>query len=380
MSCCAPCTGINKPTTGLIAAVIAQVNSSGSKVIAIDVPSGLPVDELMPKEWPVVRATITLTFQQPKLAFLFPESGAYVGQMEILDIGLDEDYIGTLDTMYYFLQSRDIAPQLLQRDKFSNKGTFGHSLLIAGSYGKIGAAILSSHACLCSGTGLLTTHLPACGYQVIQTALPEAMVSIDKAADKVTALPDLKGYKSIGIGPGIGQDIATAKVLHELLLSAPCPLIIDADALNIISENKSWLAALPADTVITPHPKEFDRLTEKHTDTFSRLKTAQALAQQHKIIIVLKGAYTATILPDGTVWFNSTGNPALAKGGTGDVLTGIITALVSRGYQPREAAAIGVYIHGLSADIAIEDIHPESLLASDVVAYLSEAFKTMYNG
>jgi hydroxyethylthiazole kinase-like uncharacterized protein yjeF len=371
-------TGINKPTTGLIADVIGRINASGLDVIAIDVPSGLPVDAPMASEWPVVRASVTLTFQQPKLTFMFPESGAYVGEMKILNIGLDQDYIDTLESPYYFVQDGDIAPLLLRRQRFSHKGTFGHSLLISGSYGKMGAALLASHACLCSGTGLLTTHIPGCGYQIIQTALPEAMVSIDTASDFISVLPPLDAYSSIGIGPGIGRDPATAQAVEQLIRTAPCPLVIDADALNILSEHKAWLNVLPPLTILTPHPKEFDRLTETHADSYQRLKSAQALAHTHNIIIVLKGSYTATVMPDQSVWFNSTGNPALAKGGTGDVLTGIITALISRGYEPHRAAMTGVYLHGLAADIAVSDIHAESMLASDVIAHLSVAFEYLY--
>ena len=371
-------TGINKHAAGLIADTIKKINKSGLHTIAIDVPSGLPVDELMPKSWPAVEAAVTLTFQQPKLSFLMPESGPYVGEMKILDIGWDPAYVSGVDSPYYFLQDADISPLLLRREKFANKGTFGHSLLITGAYGKMGAAVLSSHACLCSGTGLLTAHIPKVGYGIIQTALPEAMVSIDRNDEHISALPALDAYTSIGIGPGIGRHADTAKVVKQLIQTTPCPLVIDADALNIISENKTWFGFLPSRTIITPHPKEFDRLTDKHTDSWQRLKSARTLAHKHSIIIVLKGAYTATIMPDRSVWFNSTGNPALAKGGTGDVLTGIITALVSRGYAPREAAIIGVYIHGLSADLAVTTIHPESLLASDVISHLSEAFRFLY--
>ena len=371
-------TGINKPTDGLIAEVIDIINKSGAHIISVDVPSGLPVDELMSQKWSVIKARTTLTFQQPKLAFLFPESGDYVGEFKVLNIGIDEKYTASLESRYYFLQDRDIKPLMLSRSKFSNKGTFGHSLLISGCYGKIGAAVLSSHACLCSGTGLLTTHIPSCGYQIIQTALPEAMVSIDHHSEHVTNLPSLDSYTSIGIGPGIGQHADTARALKLLIQSAPCPLVVDADALNIISENKTWFAFLPPQSILTPHPKEFDRLTEKHANAWERLLSAQELAHKHSIIIVLKGAYTATVMPDRTVWFNSTGSPALAKGGSGDVLTGIITALISRGYEPGDAAYIAVYLHGLAADTAIQDIHPESLLASDVVAYISEAFEYLY--
>jgi NAD(P)H-hydrate epimerase len=371
-------TGINKATTGLIADTITLINRSGLRTIAIDVPSGLPVDEPMPRAWPVVRAAVTLSFQQPKLSFLFPESGAYVGELRVLDIGWDRSYVAAQDSRYYFLQDSDISPLLLEREKFSHKGTFGHSLLISGAYGKVGAAILASHACLCSGTGLLTTHIPRCGYQIMQTALPEAMVSIDTTEEHISTLPPLAPYTSIGIGPGIGQHPDTARVLKLLIQSTPSPLVIDADALNILSEHKTWLAFLPPRSILTPHPKEFDRLTEQHSDSWERLRSAQELAHRHSLIIVLKGAYTATVMPDRSVWFNSTGSPALAKGGSGDVLTGILTALLSRGYEASDAAFIGVYLHGLAADLAISDIHPESLLASDVIAHISDAFRYLY--
>ncbi len=371
-------TGINKPIEGLIADVIDEINNSGQQVISIDVPSGLPTDELMPKKWPVVKATTTLTFQQPKLSFLLPESGDYVGDIKVLDIGIDRSYIESLESEYHFIQDSDLTPILLTRDKFSHKGTFGHSLLICGSYGKMGAAVLSSHACLCSGTGLLTTHIPQCGYDIIQTALPEAMVSIDLHTEHITTLPTLTSYTSIGIGPGIGQHPDTAQAVKLLIQSTPCPLILDADALNIISDNKTWLGFLPPRSILTPHPKEFDRLTQQHTDSMERLHTAQSLAHKHSIIVVLKGAYTATVMPDRTVWFNSTGNPALAKGGSGDVLTGIITGLISRGYEASDAAFLGVYLHGLAADLAISDIHTESLLASDVITHISDAFHYLY--
>lgn len=371
-------TGINKPIEGLIADVITKVNKSGFKVVAIDVPSGLPVDEPMQSKWPVIKATVTLSFQQPKLAFLFPEGGEYAGDLQILDIGWDKAYVAAQESFYYFLQDTDIAELLLHRGKFSHKGTFGHSLLISGSYGKMGAALLSSHACLCSGTGLLTVHIPECGYQVIQTALPEAMVSIDTATEHFSTLPELEPYTSIGVGPGIGKHPDTTNALKLLIQSTPCPMVVDADALNILSDNKTWLGFLPACTILTPHPKEFDRLTEKHLDSWERLRSAQTLAHKHSIIIVLKGAYTATVMPDRSVWFNSTGSPALAKGGSGDVLTGIITGLISRGYAPREAAFLGVYLHGLAADMALSDIHAESMLASDVIMHISDAFEYLY--
>ena len=371
-------TGINKPTEGLIAEVIDKVNKSGLRVIAVDVPSGMSIDEPSAKKTSIIHAALTLTFQQPKLAFMFPESAEYVGEFEVLDIHLNTSFLPNASCKYFYLNDDDIAPLLRTRPKFSHKGTFGHSLLIAGSYGKMGAAILASEACLRSGTGLLSVHIPASGYQIMQSTVPEAMVSTDTDPDHLSTLPDISIYTSIGIGPGIGTHAASAKALKKLIQTAEAPLVIDADALNIISENKTWLGFLSHQSILTPHPKEFDRLTKVHGDSWARLESARTLAQKHGIIIVLKGAHTAIALPDGSVWFNSTGNPALAKGGSGDILTGIITALLARGYGPYIAAAMGVYLHGLAADIAVSEINAESLIATDVISHLSAAFDKLY--
>ncbi|MCW3127120.1 MAG: carbohydrate kinase, YjeF related protein [Bacteroidetes bacterium] len=371
-------TGINKPTDGLIASVIDKVNKSGNRPIAIDVPSGMSIDGPSAKRTSIIHASLTLTFQQPKLAFMFPESAEYVGEFEVLDIHLDTSFLKDTECKYFYMRDSDIAPMLRTRPKFSHKGTFGHSLLIAGSYGKMGAAVLSSMACLRSGTGLLTTHIPVCGYQVMQTSLPEAMVSIDTGTEHISAMPADGNYASIGIGPGIGTEAATVKILKKIIQSVQVPMVIDADALNIIGDNKTWIGFLPALTILTPHPKEYDRLTNVHPDSWERLESARALAQKHRIIIVLKGAYTAVTLPDGSVWFNSTGNPGLAKGGSGDVLTGIITALIARGYGPHIACTIGVYLHGLAADIAAREINAEAMIASDIVSHLSAAFDHLY--
>jgi NAD(P)H-hydrate epimerase len=372
-------TGTDRPTGGLVADVINHINRSGLAVIAIDIPSGLPAELTAAISWPVVRASVTLTFQQPKLSFMFAESGDYVGDLRILDIGLSRDYIASAPDTYHYTELSDITPLLPGRSRFSHKGTYGHSLLIAGSHGRMGAAVLAARACLRSGTGLLTVHIPACGYDIMQGSVPEAMVTTDTHTDHITHIPSIEPYSSIGIGPGIGTDGETALALKLLIQSAACPLVLDADALNIISLHKTWLAFLPPRSILTPHPAEFDRLTEKHTDSSSRLRSAQDLAHRHSLIIVLKGAYTAVVMPDRSVRFNSTGSPALARGGSGDILTGIITSLIARGYSEPDAAITAVYLHGLAADLAVADIHPESLTAGDVVSYIPAAFEKAYS-
>ena len=372
-------TGVSHPADKLIAAVISKINHSGCRIIAIDVPSGLPVDTAKPANAAVVRATDTLTFQQPKYSFLFSEAAAYVGHMHILDIGVDTACIRVEEVPNRYTSLAGIRTFLCSRSTFSHKGTYGHSLLIAGSYGKIGAALLSSRACVHSGTGLLTVHIPSCGYSILQTALPEAMLSIDGNSQHFSQLPDITPYNAIGIGPGIGQEADSATALRQLIQASHCPLVIDADALNILSAHHSWFAFLPPGSVLTPHPKEFDRLTRVHSHSMERLDSARNLAQMHHLYIVLKGAHTAVVTPEGKVWFNSTGNPAMAKGGSGDALTGIITGLIARGYTSGQAAVLGVYLHGLAADIAVQTIHPEAFTPSQLIDHLSHAFCQVYD-
>ena len=372
-------TGTNRPIEGLMADVIHHINRSKLPVIAIDIPSGMPAELTAAITWPVVKASVTLTFQQPKLSFMFADSGDYVGDFRIVDIGLSRDFIASVPDTYRYIELADISPLLPGRSRFSHKGTYGHSLLIAGSHGRMGAAVLAARACLRSGTGLLTVHIPACGYDIMQGSVPEAMVTTDTHTCHITSTPSQKPYSSIGIGPGIGTDTDTSLAVKLLIQSAACPLVLDADALNIISQHKTWLAFLPPHSILTPHPGEFDRLTQKHTDASSRLRSAQVLAHKHSLIIVLKGAYTAIVMPDRSVRFNSTGTPALARGGSGDILTGMITSLLARGYSEPDAAITGVYLHGLAADLAVSDIHPESLTAGDVISYIPAAFEKVYS-
>lgn len=371
-------TGINKPAEGLIGDTIQLINNSNQRIISVDVPSGLRTDEPTGPRETVVKAWRTLTFQQPKLAFMFPESGDYTGDFEVLDIGIDTSFIPESTCTYFYITASTIQPLLKKRPKFSHKGIYGHALLLAGSYGKMGAAVLSASAALHSGAGLLTAHIPACGYQIMQATLPEAMVSIDQEAEHLSILPAMDPYDAVGMGPGIGTAAATAQLVKQVIQSVSSGLVLDADALNILAQQRTWLEFLPPLTILTPHPKEFDRLTGKHETSWQRLDTARKLAKKNNLVIVLKGAHTATVLPDGSVWFNSTGNPALAKGGSGDVLTGIITGLLARGYEPAVAASLGVYVHGLAADQAVRTIHAESLLASDVIAHISAALQLLY--
>jgi ADP-dependent NAD(P)H-hydrate dehydratase / NAD(P)H-hydrate epimerase len=366
-------TGINKPVEGLLAETIDFINVSGLPVISIDVPSGLFCDE-KPNHKHIIRATKTLTFQRPKLTFLFAEFYQYTGNFEILDVGLNENFIEKQNGSNFYLTHHDIALLINHRSQISHKGSFGHALLLAGSKGKIGAAVLASRACLRSGAGLLTTHLPACGYQILQTALPEAMVSADENENCISACPKTDKYAAIAVGPGIDDDKSTVQALKVLLQQASVPLVLDADAINILSHNKTWLSFVPPNTIITPHPKEFDRLVGAHTSDFDRLESCKEFARKNNIVVVLKSAHTAIVFPDKKVFFNSSGNAALAKGGSGDVLTGIILGLLSRGYSPEHACLIAVYVHGHAADLYIKKFSDETMLATDLIELLPLAF------
>ncbi|HXB42172.1 MAG TPA: NAD(P)H-hydrate dehydratase [Bacteroidia bacterium] len=366
-------TGLNKPVEGLLAETIELINSSVLSVVAIDIPSGLFCDE-KPTHKRIIRAGKTLSFQRPKFTFLFNDFAQYVGEFEILDIGLNEEFIELQTSDYFFLHSEDIHALLKPRQRFSHKGSYGHALLLAGSTGKTGAAVIAAKACLRSGAGLLTAHLPSSACAIMQTALPEAMVNADENADIISSLPKNQNFSAIAMGPGTGTSKETAQALKLLIQNAPAPMVLDADALNILAENKTWVSFLPPGTILTPHPKEFDRLCGAHTSDFERLQTARQFAQKNNLIIVLKSAFTTIVLPDKKVFFNSTGNPALAKGGSGDALTGIILGLLSQSYSPENAAIIAVFIHGYAADLYIQKNSAQSMLVSDLIELLPKAF------
>ncbi len=371
-------SGLTKPIVGNIGSIVNFINKTEAITIAIDMPSGLFADSTsIAEKGAIINADYTLSFQFPKLAFLLPENELFVGQWEVLDIGLSSDYIASSKTKNQLVLREDITPLLKGRTKFSHKGTYGHALIIAGSYGKMGAAILASRACLGAGVGLLHTHVPKSGIQILQTASPETMISIDRYDNYFSEVPEIGQYNAIGIGPGLGIEHQSQMAMKLLIQNSTCPMVIDADALNILSENPTWLAFLPQGSILTPHPKEFERLAGKWRNDFERLDIQRNLAQKHGIYIVLKGANTGICFPDGQCYFNSTGNPGMATAGSGDVLTGIITGLLASGYSSGIASILGVYLHGLSGDIAAEAQGYESLIADDIIDNLGKAFNNL---
>ena len=367
-------TGLDRPVSGWLKDLILEVNRWTNDVVSIDMPSGLFAGDNGRNDLKaVIQAEEVLTFEVPKLALLLPENGPYVGQWHLLPIGLDRSFIDRLGSKDLLVEKQDAGELMPDRPRVGHKGTFGHALLVAGSPGKVGAAILASRACARSGCGLISALLPLDLQASMNVALPEAMTVVD-----VSTTPTFTGahprFSAIGIGPGIGTGDDAERLLKRILQDAPAPLVLDADALNILSVNRTWLAFLPKDTILTPHPIEFDRLTERSSSGYERLSKARAFAVRFRCVLVLKGANTATCSPDGTVYFNPTGNPGMAKGGSGDALTGIITGLLAQGVEPVSAAVLGVFAHGFAGDLAAQEVGMDGMLPTDLIHHLPLAW------
>ncbi len=369
-------SGLSRPLSGFAKDLVKMINDSKAEVVTIDIPSGLFGEDNSSNDLTnCIHADYTLSFQFPKLSFLFPENAECVGAWEILPIGLHPGIVENLPSPYQLMNESYIRGLLKIRSRFSHKGAYGHGLLISGSYGKMGAAILASKASLRSGVGLLTTHIPRLGYEIMQTAVPESMVSIDRSDIIFTEYPELENFDAIGIGPGIDTKCNSIRALEELIEECDKPMVLDADALNIIGANKELNVLLPKGTILTPHMKEFERILGKSNGAFDRNEKQRAFSQEQSVVMVLKGAYTAITDENGRCYFNPTGNPGMATAGSGDVLTGIILSLLAQGYSSLQAALIGVYVHGLAGDLAAEEIGQDALIASDIVNFLPQAWK-----
>ncbi|MBX2945738.1 MAG: NAD(P)H-hydrate dehydratase [Cyclobacteriaceae bacterium] len=365
-------TGLSRPVEGIYADTIHAVNQAKALRIAVDMPSGLLADKA--STGPIVKADYTVSFQLPKRAFFLAENAGYVGEWVTVDIGLSKSFLQQAESDTFLLTQKAVRKLLKPQKKFDHKGTRGHALLIAGSYGKMGAAVLASRAVLRTGAGLLTTHVPANGYEIIQITIPEAMVSVDRSEEWFSICPDVEAYTAIGIGPGLGKNKKTTQALGDVLEKANMPMVLDADALNIMSENRELLVLMKQGTILTPHPKEFERLAGVSKSGFERLDRQQAFSKEHKVVVVLKGAHTTISTPEGNLFINNTGNPVMATAGSGDVLTGMLTALLAQGYTCHEAAQLGVWLHGLAGDEARKRIGSRGVLASDIIDHIPDAF------
>jgi NAD(P)H-hydrate epimerase len=353
-------SGLSRKVSGLPARAIKHINDRAGTVISIDIPSGLFGEDNSGNDYAtVVRANFTITFQFPFLSFFFDLNEEYVGRWRVHDIGLHPQIIADTENDYRTTESKEIRSLLPRRSKFAHKGTFGHALMISGSYGMMGAALLAGESCLRSGTGLVTLHVPRFGYAIVQTGFPEAIVSLDQSDILFSEPPDLAPYSAVGIGPGLGCKPNSCKGLHMLLERAEVPLVIDADGLNILARHPDWLQMLPEGCILTPHPKEFDRMAGSSSNSFERHLKQKEFSRRHKVVVVLKGAYTGIASPDGRYW--------------------LITGLLAQGMQALDAALAGVFLHGLAGDLAVEGSSEEALIAGDMILYLGEAFRELHN-
>lgn len=368
-------TGLSRPIEGWRAKLIEYINQLPNMRISIDVPSGLFIDELSPNNHVSIHAHHTLTFQVPKLAFLFKETEQDVGEFHVLNIDLDEEFHQSQKSHFFYSERKELADWIKLPSTFSHKGTRGHLLIVAGTRGMMGAAQLCAQAALRSGVGLLSVHVPTFGAAIMQSNVPEAMCLIDDNESFITSVAVPEKASALCIGPGLGKNELTAQMLEKLLGESELPVLIDADALNIISDNPGLLSLINERHILTPHPGEFDRLFGEHDNSFDQLRTLQMKAQELKTTIVLKGAYTRIALADGTVWFNSTGNPGMGKGGSGDALSGIIGALLSQGYDVKTASILGVFVHGLAGDIAREQLGLFGMTATGIIDQIPKAFQ-----
>lgn len=370
-------TGLSRPLTGLAAAVVRTLNTWPNRIVSIDLPSGMMGEDNSTNDMTaIVRADLTLAIHSPKLAMLLPDAGALAGRWDVVKIGLMEGTSGIVSP-FRTIEATELKGLLPPRPRFGHKGTFGHALTLSGSEGKMGAARLCARAALRSGAGLVTAYVPRCGRDVMQMGEPEVMCLMAPGESGLSGLPDLSAYTAVACGPGIGMGQEAAGMLKLLLQECRVPMVLDADALNLLGENRTWLHFLPRGTVLTPHPKEFDRMFGAHSSAYGRLMTQREQAIRLGVVIVLKGAHTSVALPDGTVHFNTTGNPGMATAGSGDVLTGITAGLLAQGLNSGAAALLAVHVHGMAGDMALETESEQSLTAGDIIGHLGRAFRTL---
>lgn len=369
-------SGLNKPLIGGFASLVKYINQCPAKVVSIDIPSGLMCeDNTYNIHSNIIRADLTLTLQQKKLSMMMADCQKYIGRLRVLDIRLSKEYIDKTEANCRILEEQDVRRLLMPRDDFVHKGAMGNALIIAGSYGMAGAAVLATRACLRSGVGKVTVHTPRRNYLVMQTAVPEAVMQMDHEETYFSESVDSTDFDALGIGPGLGLVENTAIALIGQIRRTSCPIVADADALNILANHQAWMQQLPSGIIMTPHPKEFDRMAGSTSNNdYERLIRAQQMAEHIKGYIILKGHHSALCMPDGHIVFNATGNSGMATAGSGDVLTGILTALLARGYDKGTACQLGMYLHGLAGDLAAKEVGKESLVASDIIQFLPKAF------
>ncbi len=372
-------SGLSRPLEGLTALLVKRLNQSGNTIISVDIPSGLYVDRPTGSNT-VIKAKHTLSFQSQKLAFLVGENAAYFGEVHILDIGLHPRFVEqSISSSAFTWVDKEYAASLYRpRKKFAHKGNFGNAAIISGSKGMMGATVLCTRGCIRVGAGKVTAHIPSCGHTIMQTSIPEAMCKIEAGDDYLKEISNIEKYNAIGIGPGIGMHEHFDTMLEALFYQFKKPIVIDADALTVLSQNSALFKRIPSLSILTPHPKEWERLFGNTTNEFEAIERTITKSKEFNIIIVLKGHHTLIATPAGRTYINSSGNPGMAKGGSGDVLTGMITGLLAQGYDPENAAVLGVFLHGYSADLAVRHVAEEYLNPSDIIDHLGYALLDLY--
>ena len=368
--------GLNRPIEGWMAKLVELINESQAFILSIDMPSGLFADQVPGDKAAVIKAAYTLSFQTPKLVFFLPETMDYVGDLQIIDIGLDREFIASLSSENFLINAESARRIYQPRKRNSHKGDYGNVLVIGGSYGKMGSVMLTATAALRSGTGLCSLYIPKCGYDIIQTGLPEAMVLTDKENELISDYPEDFEADVLCFGMGVGTDEKSVLAFKKILESQKNPMVIDADGLNMLSQNKELLSLLPKNSVLTPHPGELKRLIGEWKDDFHKLELVKAFSKEYKVIIVVKGAHTFTIKNE-EIYVNNSGNAGMATAGSGDVLSGVITSFIGQGYEPLSATIMAVYLHGLAGEIASNELGDESVLAGDIAKNIGRAVKTL---
>lgn len=369
--------GLNRCPGGWVKKLIQYLNESKAFKLAVDIPSGLYSNAPLEDKEAVLKANHTLTFQAPKLAFFLPETAVFAPSFDVLDIGLDLEFLHNAEPLAQLISKPEAQRFYQAREKFGHKGTYGHALIVAGSYGKMGAAVLSTTAAFRIGAGMVTAFVPKCGYNILQTAIPEAMVITDNEEAFLSDISFDFEPSAIGVGMGIGKNKATVEALKKLFTDSEIPFVIDADALNNISENKDLLKLLPKNSVLTPHPGELKRLIGEWKNDYDKFEKVKKFSEKHEVVVVIKGAYTITVYGD-KLYINTTGNPGMATAGSGDSLSGVITGLLSQGYDPLLASVFGVYMHGMAGDIASEQMGFEAVMAGDIIDNLGEAYLDLF--
>lgn len=369
--------GINRPPSDWVLSLFRHLESTKAFTLSVDIPSGLYTERALEDASHAIKANYTLSFQTPKLVFFLKDTYSYTVQWEVLDIGIDRQYLGDVETRDELIGKNEVVVKYQPRDKYAHKGDYGHALMIGGSYGKIGAITLASRACLQAGAGLVTAYIPQCGYNILQNSLPEAMVETDTHAKRITNIKSSVNFDVVGIGMGMGTQADTIEALSSFLEQNKAPMVLDADAVNSLSKNKDMIAQIPKNSILTPHRGELRRLLGEWSDDFEMLERVTQFSKKYSLVVVIKGAHTITVFEDKR-YINTTGNPGMATAGSGDVLSGIITGLMGQNYSAIDAAIMGVYLHGKSGDLAVEKTGYQSLVAGDLISHLGASFLSLF--